>query len=263
MKRAANMGANIKEQYMGKRIWELDFFRGVCVAAMIFDHVIYDLTYVFYLPFSLLHWYFSWEIRTVIRIGVVLAFVLISGISCSFSKSNYLRGIKLAGVAILLSAATKIMDVIQGEGDRFFIVFGVLHMLAAAILIYAILEKFIRGKILLFLGILFAGIGVYFYVTVYYAPQGLEALSILVPLRDGLYSADYFAILPGAGFLLIGAYFGPVLYGQKKSRFPLKEEPRLTRPFLFAGRHALIFYLIHQPIILGLLSLGFFVGDLF
>lgn len=257
------MVVNIEEQYMGKRIWELDFFRGVCVAAMIFDHVIYDLTYVFSLPFSVLPWYFDWDLRTVIRIGVVLAFVVISGISCSFSKSNYLRGIKLAGVAILLSVVTKIFDVIQGEGDRFLIVFGVLHMLAASILIYAILEKFLSGKLLLLLGILLAGIGVYFYVTVYYAPQGLEVLSIIVPLRDGLYSADYFSILPGAGFLLIGAYLGPVLYGEKRSRFPLKGEPRLTRPLLFAGRHALILYLAHQPLVLAILTFAFYVGRFF
>lgn len=248
---------------MGKRIWELDFLRGICVVAMIFDHVLYDLTYVFYVPFSVLPAYFDWDVRTVIRIGVVLSFVLLSGISCSFSKSNLLRGAKLAGVAILLSIATKILDLVQGEVDRFIIVFGVLHMLAAAILIYAVLEKFISGKPLLFLGALLAGIGVYFYLVLYNAPQGWEALSILVPLRGGVYSADYFSVLPGAGFLLIGAFLGPVLYGEKKSRFPLKGEPRLTRPFLFAGRHALIFYLIHQPLVLAVLSLGFFIGRLF
>ena len=244
---------------MEKRIWELDFLRGVCVTAMIFDHVLYDLTYVFFVPFSALPAYFDWDVRTVIRIGVVLSFVLLCGISCSFSRSNLIRGVKLAGVALLLSAVTKILDLVQGDGDRFIIVFGVLHMLAASILIYAILEKFISGKPLLIIGILLAAIGVYFNIALYYAPQGLETLSILLPLRGGIHSADYFPLLPGAGFLLIGAFLGPVLYGEKKSRFPLKGEPRLSRPFMFAGRHALIFYLFHQPLVLGILSLVFLI----
>ena len=244
---------------MEKRIWELDFLRGVCVAAMIFDHVLYDLTYVFFVPFSALPAYFDWEIRTIIRIGVVLSFVLLCGISCSFSRSNLLRGAKLAVVAILLSAVTKVLDLVQGEGDRFIIVFGVLHMLALSIVIYAILEKFISGKPLLVLGIVLAGIGVYFYTALYNAPSGFEILSLLVPLKGGIYSADYFPLLPGVGFLLIGAFLGPVLYGTKTSRFPLKGAPRLSRPFLFAGRHALIFYLAHQPIVLGVLSLLFLI----
>lgn len=248
---------------MEKRIWELDFLRGVCVAAMIFDHVLYDLTYVFFVPLSVLPAYFDWDVRTVIRIGVVLSFVLLCGISCSFSKSNFIRGAKLAGVALLLSAVTKILDLVQGDGDRFLIVFGVLHMLAASILIYAVLEKFISGKALLVIGIILAAIGVYFNIVLYYAPQGLEALSILVPLRGGVYSADYFSLLPGAGVLLIGAFLGPLLYGEKKSRFPLKGEPRLSRPFMFAGRHALLFYLAHQPLVLGILSLVFLIPRIF
>jgi uncharacterized membrane protein len=226
---------------------------------MIFDHVVYDLTYVFHVPFSVLPAYFDWEVRTLIRIGVVLSFVLLCGISCSFSRSNLVRGLKLAGVALLLTFVTKILDLVQGDGDRFIIVFGVLHMLAVSILIYALLEKVASGKAFLFIGIVLAAIGVYFNMVLYYAPQGLEALSILVPLRGGVYSADYFSLLPGAGFLLIGAFLGPLIYGEKKSRFPLKGEARLTRPFMFAGRHALIFYLGHQPLVLGVLSLIFLI----
>lgn len=244
---------------MGKRIWELDFLRGFCVAAMVFDHVIYDLSYVFDAPFAALTFYFDWEVRTVIRIAVVLSFVLLCGISCSFSRSNFLRGTKLAGVALALSIVTKIIDLVQGEGHRFIIVFGVLHMLAVSILIYAILERFLSRKHLLTIGMILTAIGTYYYSFIHYAPSGLEALSILVNLKGGIPSADYFPILPGAGILLIGAYFGPVIYGEKTSKFPLRGEPRLTRPFLFAGRHALLFYLIHQPLVLAVLALIFFL----
>lgn len=224
---------------------------------MMFDHLLFDLAEVFFVPIPFISGYLDWEVRTVIRIGVVLSFVLLCGISCSFSRSNFSRGFKLAAVAITLSLATKLVDLIQGQGDRFVIVFGVLHMLAASILVYAVLERYMSRKKVLLLGSILAGIGVYFYIALYSAPPGLEALSIIVPLKYGIYSADLFPILPGLGFLLIGGFLGPILYCEKKSRFPLKGEPRLSRPFLFLGRHALIIYLVHQPLLLGVLSFGF------
>ena len=44
---ALNKGQNEGSRLLRERIWELDFIRGLCVFLMIFDHMMFDLAYVF------------------------------------------------------------------------------------------------------------------------------------------------------------------------------------------------------------------------
>jgi uncharacterized membrane protein len=83
--------------------------------------------------------------------------------------------------------------------------------------------------------------------------MALAGLLGLVVLRWPLWANDYVPLLPWFGFFLIG------MIGAKLSPAFLTA-PRQTassRPqkFLgFLGRHSLIYYLIHQPVLLGLLN---------
>jgi uncharacterized membrane protein len=65
------------------------------------------------------------------------------------------------------------------------------------------------------------------------------------------YSAfDYFPLIPWFGIFLVGAALGKSLYASKRSLLPW----RLPRTFVnAAGRHSLLIYIVHQPVIMGVL----------
>ncbi len=243
----------------GGRIWELDLIRGLCVIVMIFDHTIYDLRFIFDIGTPFVMGYFHWGLRTAVRIPVVLSFVMISGISSSFSRSNLRRGIELAGVAAALTLATALLDKANGNGDEFLITFGILHMLSASILLFYLLRKFLKDRWISIIGLVLAAIGIFYYAGGYQAEEGWRWFGLIVQLKGAFFSADYFPLLPGAGFFLLGGVLGPVLYKEKKSHFDKIRDPRLSKPVLLAGRQALIVYLVHQPVVLLILSVGFFL----
>lgn len=256
------------------RIWELDFLRGLCVLLMVFDHLCYDLAFVFrdiwFPPPAEGTGFFWWLcnfcrdvywpslLRAVVRPFVLAAFIGLCGTSCSFSRSNWKRGLKLLGVALLLSAVTWGLDAIRGGGPFFRISFGILHLLAVAILLYAALRRL--GELpMLALGLLLTAAGWYLQAH----PFGSGTLAGIVGTNYvDFYSADYFPLLPWLGYFLLGAVLGGRLYRARVSRFPRGGRAAFFRPFYFMGRHALLFYVLHQPavylflVLLGLLVTG-------
>ncbi len=69
---------------------------------------------------------------------------------------------------------------------------------------------------------------------------------------------DYFPLFPWFGVVLLGIFFGNLLYPLGKRRFTFSEKPHLLLQGLaFLGRHSLTIYLLHQPVIIAfLLALG-------
>jgi uncharacterized membrane protein len=71
---------------------------------------------------------------------------------------------------------------------------------------------------------------------------------------------DYYPVLPWFGLALLGIFTGYSLYPQGVRRFSLPDGSAFP-PFQalrFLGRHSLLIYVIHQPILIGLLmALGF------
>ena len=247
-----------------KRIWELDLLRGICVALMVLDHVLFDIGFVFcgdWFPdggegiiYSICcfakDFYWEWPVRIFFHYAVVAGFIFSCGISCSLSRSNLRRGLILLGVALALSAVTFGMDMIF-HTQSFFIKFGVLHMLAVSILVYAVLQKSKARNILcLALGAAILA------AALFIDPQTTE-ISGFIPFALGIsnntWSGDYFPIIPWLGWVLIGAAAGSKLYKKRCSLFPKGGKNPLLRPFRWLGTHALIIYVLHQPLIYGIL----------
>jgi uncharacterized membrane protein len=61
-------------------------------------------------------------------------------------------------------------------------------------------------------------------------------------------SSDYFPLLPWAFIFLVGTFFGRFAAAEKFPKFTYQSH---IPPLSFMGRHALIIYIVHQPIIAG------------
>jgi uncharacterized membrane protein len=84
-------------------------------------------------------------------------------------------------------------------------------------------------------------------------PVGLMVFGIH-PLT--FWSVDYIPIFPWMGLVLIGMAAGEFAYPTGKRRWPLPAVPALAlSPLTFLGRHSLVIYLMHQPLILLVLYL--------
>ena len=75
--------------------------------------------------------------REVCHYIFVTLFLTICGISCTFSKSNVKRGIKIIGAGLIVTLATVIISKVSG--DEFYIIFGILSTLGVSVLLYVCL----------------------------------------------------------------------------------------------------------------------------
>ncbi len=248
-----------------ERVFELDLLRGFAVFMMMLHHLIYDLRYIFELPvfaFQTELWFVDW-----VRAPFVMIFLGVSGICGTFTRSNSKRGLRLAVVAILFSVVTTVASIVTGTDE--YILFNVLHLLAVGTLLYAGFEKLEQRRepssgpthggdaILLIVAsfILWAGEPLLRAVL----PPSLLLLPIGRPEAFLHGMGDYMPLVPWLGFFLVGTVIGRTLYVNRTSAFPRAAAnatvQRTTAPLRFIGRHALGFYVLHQPVLLGVLFL--------
>lgn len=252
-------GVNRKNQ----RAFELDFLRGIAIVMMMFMHFSYDVRYEFEVDiFDYLESRWFWEFVHPI---IIVLFVGLSGICCTFSRNNVKRGIKLLCVALTFTIVTLIIT--RFMGIYCLILFNVLHMLSVSTLIYALIEYAarkmnIKNSVLSFiLGL----VGIYIIILNnhldYY--DGLSSNMLLMPLGIDVKGepsvADYMPLIPWLGVFLTAASLGRTVYPEKKTIFPNAQDGirKICAPLEFLGRHSLLIYIIHQPVIYAVLYLIF------
>ena len=223
---------------------------------MIVFHILYDLNYFNILSINLKLVYF---LLLMYSIGTI--FLLLVGISLylSYLKSKdnltkkqmklkiFCRGLKIFGLGCLITIVTWIYP---HEG---FIIFGVLHCIGLSIILA---YPFLRFNITnLMIGILLVFAGIYLKTLSF----DFSWLLWLGFKPSQFYTVDYFPLLPWFGVILIGLFIGNNLYKCYKRRFYLKDLSKLRsiRFFCFLGKHSLIIYFLHQPIIIILLYFFF------
>lgn len=240
-----------------KRIWELDFLRGICVLLMIFDHTMYDLQGFKWgwvssgtVQFASYYFYDS-TIRTIFWPIIVSLFFILSGISATFSKSNLYRALKILIFAYAVSFFASFVGIV--------INFGVLHAFGFSILIYSLLnfiDKTIWSK--LAFGIIFVVLGALIetgYSEFFRMPPSMQWLNNIIGMPAARFRGhDYFALFPWTGVFLLGSVIGRLFYKDRKSLLG-KIETKFTKPVEFAGRHTLIIYPAHQLVVFGLFYL--------
>jgi uncharacterized membrane protein len=191
-------------------------------------------------------------------------FLLIVGISLTISRSraaSKISGHQLTLKYVVRGAGILLLGILVTAGTWLylregFVVFGILHLIGVSVMISPLFFRFKKYNVLI--GLLFVGIG--FLLTGVNGPVWLLPLGIH---PAAFWSVDYEPLFPWTGIVLIGMGLGGYLYPGGVRRFSLPRTPEFFEPpVAFLGRHSLIIYLVHQPLII-LLIAGVFGIKLF
>ena len=230
-----------------RRIEIIDALRGLSVVLMVIHHLLYNIWIFLDGP----RWLFTNPVFDVLHYIFAGLFIFLSGVSSRFSRDNKKRGAFVLIFAVIITYIT--VRIINMP-----IWFGILHLLGFSMVFYGLTYKIwnfipkIIAPVIYIAGIIFS----------VYALSYMQLTSDIVWIRDGLWimgwrqvgyvSRDYFPILPWIFVFLLGTWAGWYIRERKlPSRFYSIKPPF----FPAVGRKALFIYLLHQPVLYGLVML--------
>lgn len=250
------MQKNTSEHFV--RYHLIDALRGFALVNMVLFHMMYDIFFIFEADTS---WIFS-PITAVWERFICCSFIILSGVSVNFSKKPLKRGIILNVLGFLITAVTVIFLPSQA------IWFGILNFLGCAMMITYVLKTFL-DNVRPVKGVAFSLIA---FALLYGVPDGyigffadeifklpdflysLDAFAFIGLPSVGFYSTDYFPLVPWV-FLFFAGYFAwRCVRKHGAERLFVRKIPL----FDFAGRHSLLIYIVHQPVIMGVLAVVFY-----
>lgn len=229
------------------RIWELDAFRGICIIGVIIVHAVYDMTVIFGADIDVPDFYYF------IKDYGSLLFILLSGVCVTLGSKSIKRGAVVLGCGVVISAVMAVLTYMDplSFGN---IYFGILHLLGVCMLVYPLFKRLPVWAITL-IGILCIIIGFYFDTL---HTEDLTPLVALGIESYGFFAVDHFPIFPNLGYFLIGAVLGRTVYKAKQSLLPsFPYQNPVCRFFMLCGRQSLWIYLLHQPVVYGVLWVVF------
>ena len=242
------------------RVHLLDELRGLFIILMVFFHAFYLLGWEFKIDLFVQ----AFDFFRPVQPFFAGCFIFICGISCNFSHNNGKRGLILAGIAMLVSLVMWCATFWRLLNPGSEIWFGILHCLAVCILLFDVLQPKLN-RVPALVGLLVCAV---LFVLCYHVPaapvdlgqyfglKGVFTLDVPMAARDHplLYplglcpissTTDYFPLLPWFFCFLGGTFVGRWTFPKwtLRSRFPWLS---------FLGKHTLIIYVLHQPILYGI-----------
>lgn len=244
-----------------KRFYLIDEYRGFCMINMILYHAIWDLVYIFGCNWQ---WYKS-ELTFYWQQSVCWSFIFVSGFCWQMGSRKLKRGLQVFGAGIVITLATLIF---MPESR---VIFGVLTLLGSSMLLMIPCDKLFSkvnpwiGAIISFVTFLF----VYPVNDGYFGFGGKEMVSLPMELYSdwistyigfpmpGFWSTDYFSILPWFFLYATGYFCYSILFRGKEGNGKTMVKEMISKsicsPLGWIGRNALIIYMLHQPIVYGIL----------
>ncbi|MGE3611228.1 MAG: heparan-alpha-glucosaminide N-acetyltransferase [Bacteriovoracaceae bacterium] len=215
------------------RVSYLDTLRGMAVSWMIIFHTTYDMNMLgmIELNFNQGFWYAFPRV-------IAFTFLFCVGVSLNFTHKNHikwqqlkLRSIKLGLAAFSISLVTYFLFPQQ------WIFFGTLHCILTGSILGAFLVNQRKLALILLIGIIFSQYVLHF---------DIKWVSSIVQRP----SMDFIPIYPWFWAILLGIVAGPYL-----NEFGLLQRIKGPQWAAYLGKHSLKIYLLHQPLIYGVLFL--------
>src|SRR5919205_4353307 len=202
------------------RFWEVDAARGVAIIMMVIYHTTYDLDALggYDIDATSGNW-------ALFADGTAGLFLFLVGVSLAISRSRtsltgwrlfgkYLaRGLRILAYGMILTGVFLVLQ--MGV-----VAFGILHLIGVSIILAYPFLRLRYTNLVLGTLIFFAG--------QYILAQGLDSQSFwLLPfgiVPEGVIMPDYRPLLPWFGIVLIGLFFGNVVYGDGRRPAVLEDK---------------------------------------
>ena len=249
----------------------IDLVRGLNLISMIIFHAMWDIVYIFGVNIK---WYKSGTLVEVWQCSIACTFVLLSGYCYRNSRHRLKNGIKVFVAGLIISLITYVFM------PENLIMFGVLTMLGSCMLILNPLVKWL-DKVGAIPGII---VSLVLFISTYnvgngsISCMGLGSVNLPKSLYSNIfmtymgfpsmefYSADYFGIVPWIFLYIVGFYINKLVREIDKNKkwcCYIKEGANKLDKFRYIewirviGRNSLVVYMLHQPIVYGILWIIF------
>jgi uncharacterized membrane protein len=234
-----------------ERFWEIDSLRGIAIIMMVIFHIIFDLAF-----FEVYDLDFKTGALFYFNISIPLLFLMLVGISLTLKNNKFRLIVKETPGRIIRSIVQRGFVILIGgiliSFSTWFLLsdgiihFGILHLIGISVIMAIPLLQFrwlnlVLGSSCIILGIIIESIRIDGYYLIW------------LGFRPSIYySLDYFPILPWFGIVLFGIFLGNHFYDDYQRSFALKDISQnfLIKKINFLGKHSLIIYFLHQPIII-------------
>ncbi|MGS2720133.1 DUF1624 domain-containing protein [Paraglaciecola aestuariivivens] len=219
---------------------EVDVLRGIAIVLMVIFHFAYDLTVFGWASFDTgkdIEW-------RVFRAIIVSGFLLAVGMSSYLAyqhKINTTKLVKSVTKLAMVAAGLTLFSLFMYPNA--WIYFGIIHFITLALPISVCFVRIPKIALLVGLGSLVGyGLGLLDLTPLWQ----WSVIHLGIPTR----TVDLVSFFPWIGIVLIGVY----IMAQNIFALRLTKNP-LTLNLARLGQHALIIYLVHQPILYALLTL--------
>ena len=235
----------------------LDGIRGLVLLSMLGYHLMWDLVYLYRIECSWYQgtWGYIWQQ------SICWIFILLSGFCWSFGRKKWRRGLEV----MTAGAVITIVTIVVMPQQR--VVFGILTCIGSCMLLMIPIEKMmthvspriglaVSGMLFFFMRDVNQGFLGFEQLQFYKLPRGMYrniATTYLgFPVR-GFFSADYFSIIPWI-FLFICGYFLKRCLVDSQMQILENGHCKILE---ILGRYSLPIYMIHQPVLYGVLIVVF------
>ena len=235
------------------RLWEIDALRTFAIVLMVVYHTAYDVD-LLAPQLGLEPLRGAWEALQITCGSTFLAVVGLSfWISDRRARGRGLTGLALwrgharRGLQVLLAAFVVTLATWLALGSDDVVRFGILHLIATGVLLVLPLAvRFGAWNAVLATVVLAAGLAIG-------DAESSVPGALVVGWDPGDAGVDWYPLLPWAGPMLAGVAIGAALYPDGHRAPLLRRLADAPRGAVLAGapgRHALPFYLVHQPVLI-------------
>ncbi len=239
------------ESFRKPRYYLLDSIRGFSVISMVLFHTVWDLVRLFGVDWR----WFDTGIATFWKCSIYVVFIVLSGFCIPLGRHRLKNALVVFSSGILVTLVSSLFV----PDAR--IVFGVLTFLGSSMLISIPAERLLKR--------LNPYIGLPLFLALFAVSSRIRSGFVFFTIKlpeefyknkftaylgfppKGFWSADYFPLFPWI-FLFFSGFFLYFIFEKNKILEKLKS-PRIL-PLEAIGRHSLLIYLLHQPLIYFVLS---------